>query len=93
MGSPTALMARPRKAGQKWMPALAPRSGGKIRLPAPKNMENSVKPMSSSFRPDSFCIKSSPLLCAPLPDRERISSVYSEDKFMSSISKLNKSIF
>src|SRR5699024_12189572 len=35
-------MRKPMIAGQKLVPELTPTIGGKIRLPAPKNIENSV---------------------------------------------------
>ena len=60
MGRPTALTARPAKAGQRLVPACAPRCGGKIRFPAPKNMENSVKLTKSRLLPESFCIGQTP---------------------------------
>ena len=52
-GSPTALRASPSMAGQVWVPAWAAILGGKIRLPAPKNMENRVKPTRSRSLPSS----------------------------------------
>ena len=60
MGRPMALTANPAKAGQRFAPACAPRWGGKIRFPAPKNMEKSVKPRSTSFLPRRSCIKMPP---------------------------------
>ena len=56
MGRPMALTANPVKAGQKLEPACAPRWGGKIRFPAPKNIENSVKPRSRRCLTGSFCM-------------------------------------
>src|SRR5690625_1117950 len=41
-GSSTPAMRKPMIAGQKLVPELTPTIGGKIRLPAPKNIENSV---------------------------------------------------
>ena len=41
------------------VPAWAAMPGGKIRLPAPKNMENSVRPTKSRFFPLS-CISLPP---------------------------------
>ena len=35
-------MRKPMMAGQKLVPELTPTIGGKMRLPAPKNIENSV---------------------------------------------------
>ena len=43
----------PSMAGQVWVPAWAAILGGKIRLPAPKNMENRVKPTRSRSLPSS----------------------------------------
>ncbi|EFG80314.1 hypothetical protein HMPREF0281_02408 [Corynebacterium ammoniagenes DSM 20306] len=41
-GSSTPAMRKPMIAGQKLVPELTPTIGGKIRLPAPKNIENRV---------------------------------------------------
>jgi hypothetical protein len=46
-----ALTAKPTKASQSAVPACAPRKGGKMRLPAPKNIENRVNPTRRSFLP------------------------------------------
>ena len=54
------MSVNPGFGGQKFIPAFAPRSGGKIRLPAPKNMENNVKPTSNSLRPLSACVNAVP---------------------------------
>ena len=74
-GKPIALRIKPAMAGQVFVPACAPRKGGKIRLPAPKNMENNVNPTSSRFFPRSRCISlplfllfiSLIILCFPFP--------------------------
>ena len=52
-----AVMENPSMARGVLVPAMAPREGGKIRLPAPKNMENRVRPTSIRFRMDSLFIK------------------------------------
>ena len=44
-GRPTPLMQKPRVARDKFSPAICPKAGGKIKLPAPKKKENSIKPM------------------------------------------------
>ena len=41
-GSPIAVIANPMKAGTKCSPASMARNGGKMRFPAPKNIENMV---------------------------------------------------
>ena len=41
-GSPTAETAKPRNAGIKDEPASYAKNGGKIRFPAPKNIEKTV---------------------------------------------------
>ena len=46
-GSTTAVARKPSMAGRVWLPAFCPRKGGKIRFPAPKNRENSIKLTSS----------------------------------------------
>ena len=56
IGKQTAVMVSPTIARTVLLPACAPRSGGKIRLPAPKNMENSMKPIVIVCRNPSFCI-------------------------------------
>ena len=57
MGSPTALTARPVKAQDTAVPAESPRTGGKMRFPAPKNMENRVMPTKSWSLRDSLRIR------------------------------------
>ena len=42
MGMPTAVTIKPMMAGMTFRPASWPRWTGKIRLPAPKNIPNSV---------------------------------------------------
>ena len=42
-GSTTAVMRKPAMAAGAAEPAFCPRKGGKIRFPAPKNRENSIK--------------------------------------------------
>ena len=46
-GSTTAVARKPSMATGVWLPAFCPRKGGKIRFPAPKNRENSIKLTSS----------------------------------------------
>ena len=41
-GRSTPAARKPRTAGQKLVPAETPTMGGKMRLPAPKNIENSI---------------------------------------------------
>lgn len=48
-GNPMAVTAKPAMAIQIFVPADAPKKGGKIRFPAPKNMEKSVRPTKTSF--------------------------------------------
>ena len=93
MGRPTALTARPAKAGQRFTPACAPRCGGKIRFPAPKNMENSVKLTKSRLLPESFCIGQTPhfFLSCIKDDRDSYSSVYRFIDFMSRKKNMKKS--
>ena len=64
IGSPTALTANPRNALQVCVPAWAPRKGGNIRFPAPKNMENRVTPISTLFFKLNFSIFS-PFFAGP----------------------------
>ena len=78
IGKQTAVMVSPTIAGTVLLPACAPRSGGKIRLPAPKNMENSMKPIVIVCRNPSFFI-----MCLPLINRQHL--VLSEIKIMSII--------
>ena len=42
-GSATPAARKPKVAGQKLVPEETPTSGGKMRLPAPKNMEKSMR--------------------------------------------------
>ena len=44
-GKPTPVSKNPIIAGQKFSPAFWPSMGGKIKLPAPKNKENSIRPV------------------------------------------------
>ena len=64
MGRPMALTESPAKASHRFAPACAPRCGGKIRLPAPKNMENNVNPTNNRFLPESFCCMCTPRFCS-----------------------------
>ena len=45
-GSITAVMIKPSMAVIVTLPALCPKNGGKIKFPAPKNSENSMKLIS-----------------------------------------------
>ena len=47
MGKQTAVMAKPTIAQGISTPAKEPKYGGKIRFPAPKNIEKSVNPNKS----------------------------------------------
>ena len=58
-GNTTAVSNIPTIAGIVLLPASAPRSGGNIRLPAPKNMENSVNPITHLFLIDKLFINHS----------------------------------
>lgn len=49
---------KPAMAMGKLVPAFCAKKGGKIRLPAPKNMENTIKPTDKSSIFDKLCIKS-----------------------------------
>ena len=51
-----AVTAKPTMAVQVFVPAIAPKKGGKIRFPAPKNMENNVSPTRHKLRFDSLSI-------------------------------------
>ena len=55
-GIPTAVMIKPIMAGMAFRPAICPRWTGKIRLPAPKNMPNSVPATNSFCRIVSFFV-------------------------------------
>lgn len=46
---PTSVSRKQQKAVNHWFDVLKPRYGGKIRLPAPKNMANRAKPMTKTF--------------------------------------------
>ena len=48
-GKPTPVVIKPRIAGKKCPPLSSPSLGGKIRLPAPKKMANSIKPTTKLF--------------------------------------------
>ena len=44
VGSSTPVRMKPMMAGVKFSPDSIPSMGGKIRLPAPKNIANSISP-------------------------------------------------
>jgi len=48
-GNPPRFEKNPRIAGKKCPPLSSPSLGGKIRLPAPKKMANSIKPTTKLF--------------------------------------------
>ena len=48
-GKPIAVIKNPISAERKFPPLSRARNGGKIRLPAPKNMLNIVKAINSFF--------------------------------------------
>ena len=48
-GRPTPVDTKPSSAGQKVWPLSRPSAEGKMRLPAPKKMANSMKPMTKVF--------------------------------------------
>ena len=56
-GKPTAVIKKPISAGRLCVPAFCPRKGGKIRLPAPKNIENNVRLSRIRFFLEHFFIK------------------------------------
>ena len=56
-GSPMPAIRKPAVAGTASAPACRPSSGGRIRLPAPKNIENSMPPSTSS------CMRPMPAFC------------------------------
>ena len=62
MGKPMALSENPTMAIQVEWPACAPKNGGKIKFPAPKNMENSVKPTSNMSLRFNFFKRTPPFL-------------------------------
>ena len=47
-GKPTPVSKKPIIAGQKFSPAFCSSIGGKIKLPAPKNKENSIRPVKKT---------------------------------------------
>lgn len=49
-GNPTPAKKNPAIAGMADVPACTPRSGGKMRFPAPKNIEKSVAPTTKLSR-------------------------------------------
>ena len=55
-GKPMAEMRNPAMALQVFPPAWAPKKGGKIRFPAPKNMEKRVSPTNKRSLPRSLFI-------------------------------------
>ena len=56
IGRPTAETMKPMAAGMVAEPACAPTNGGKIRLPAPKNIEKKVKVITNRWRATSLFI-------------------------------------
>ena len=59
-GKSDAVVRKPNSAGQKLSPASTASMGGKMRLPAPKNIENSASPVTTialveRFEPPSGC--------------------------------------
>ena len=60
IGRPTAETMKPMAAGMVAEPACAPTNGGKIRLPAPKNIEKNVKVMTNRWRATSLFIRVRP---------------------------------
>ena len=60
IGRHTALKINPAMAIQTEVPALKPRNGGKIRFPAPKNIENKVMPTNKQSRLESLFKKITP---------------------------------
>ena len=63
-GKPTPLRQKPSMPQEMFSPAICPKTGGKIKLPAPKKKENNIRPigMINEKLILSFCIKSSLLL-------------------------------
>ena len=59
-GKPIALTAKPIKASTVLVPACAPKRGGNIRFPAPKNIENKVMPTNKQSRLESLFKKITP---------------------------------
>ena len=49
MAIPTPETTKPKIAGQKFSPEFTPSAGGKIRLPAPKNIPNNKIPVKIPF--------------------------------------------
>ncbi len=49
IGMTTAVITKPRVTKNQSDPALNPKNGGKIKLPAPKNIENKAKPVINRF--------------------------------------------
>ena len=56
-GRPTPVVTKPAMATSTWSPAACPSAGGKIRLPAPKKMENIMSPMVRSSPSVILCIE------------------------------------
>ena len=54
IGRPTAEMVKPTSAGTAAWPLNAPTSGGKMRLPAPKNIEKNVTATTNRCLPVSW---------------------------------------
>lgn len=61
-GKVTAVSRNPIPAHQILFPALKPSVGGKIKFPAPKNMENIVNPTANISRVVNFFKAYSPLI-------------------------------
>ena len=60
IGKPTAVMRKPMKAESDSVPACTPSQGGKIRLPAPKNIAKSVRPTKLRCLSVNACISEIP---------------------------------
>ena len=58
IGNPTADIINPAIEIHVSVPEARPKKAGKIRFPAPKNIENSIKLMNTSCFLESFCIVS-----------------------------------
>ena len=62
-GRATPPMRKPIIAGVKLVPADAPMIGGKMRLPAPKNMEKSVREVAMRTAMPERSVESSLTVC------------------------------
>ena len=62
-GRATPAMRKPMIAGVKFEPADAPIIGGKIRLPAPKNMEKRVNEVAMRTAVPERWVESSLIVC------------------------------